>query len=117
MLVNKWFTLSKYKQVFVIIILSLFVSPVQAQQQNLDANYVLNEMSSDQQVGFISGIISGLSFARWLKDDKEMEGMRCIQAWWEKPGMWNEIDTFFAKHPTRQPAPLVYILVRDECGE
>ncbi len=119
MLVNKWFTLSKYKQVFVIIISSLFVSPVQAQQQNFNAGFVLNGMTSDQQVSYIAGIIEGLAFARWLKDEKEMEGMRCVYNWYYENSLekWEQIEAFFGEHPDRKPGPLIYILVRSECGE
>jgi len=119
MLVNKWFKLSKYKQVFVIIISGLFVSPVQAQQQNFDAGFVLNEMTSDQQVSYIAGIIEGLAFSRWLKDGKIMDGMNCIYDWYYENSLekWKQIEAFFGEHPARQPGPLVYILVRAECGE
>lgn len=96
---------------------ALLVSPAEAQQQNFDANYVLNDMTSDQQVSYISGVVHALAFARWLKDDKQTEGMDCVHAWWSGAEMWDEIDAFFGRHLDRQPVPLVYILVRAECGE
>lgn len=119
MLNNKWLKLSKLKQVSIIIFGSLFASPAEAQQQNFDAGFVLNGMTSDQQVSYIAGVIEGLAFARWLKDDRAMEGMRCIYNWAyeDTSKKWDQIEAFFAKHPERKAGPLVYILIKAECGE
>lgn len=118
MSITKWFTLSKYKQVTAIILLSLFGVDKDASAKNLDAGFVVNEMTSDQQVSYVTGIVDGLAYARWRNGNKDSEGLRCITSWLGgETDRWPLIDAFFAKHPTRQPAALLYILVSKECGE
>ncbi|MFT6658547.1 hypothetical protein [Maritalea sp.] len=113
-----WFKLSKYKQITAIILLSLLGVTKEAASKNLDAGFVLNKMTSDQQVSYVTGIVDGLAYARWRNGNKDGEGLRCITGWLGgKTDRWPLIDAFFAKHPTRQPAALLYILVSKECGE
>ncbi len=75
-------------------------------------------MTSDQQVSYIAGIIEGLAYARWLKDGKNSTGMKCILNWHyaKDSKSWTQIEAFFSRHPTRQAAPLLYILTGKECG-
>lgn len=84
--------------------------------QNLDANYVLNKMNADEQVGFIAGVVEGLAFSRWQRDRPDETGLECIYRWHGKKDKWNDIEQWFARHPTRQVGPLLYILIKKDCG-
>lgn len=47
--------LSKNKKIWIIILLMNIAATQQAQAKNLDAGFVLNGMTSDQQVSYVEG--------------------------------------------------------------
>ncbi len=116
--------LSKYKQIVTIILGMLMAgtSLVEAKEKtinpnHLNAGYLLNKMSSNEQVNFIAGVVEGLAFSRWLKDRPDDTGIKCIYKWAGNKKKWNQIDAFFAKHPEKAIGPLLYILIKKECGQ
>lgn len=124
MLNRKVNILSKYKQVLVIMTLVLLafygVGSAEAQNSgNLNAGFVLNEMTSDQQISYVGGTIEGLAYSRWLYGGKDNEGFRCVRDWFygADENRWPLIEAFFDRHREKQVAPLLYILVKKECGE
>ncbi len=88
----------------------------QTQAQNLDADFVLNKMTSDQQVSFVAGVVEGLAFSRWQRDKPDRTGIQCIYAWYGKKDKWPKIEQWFGRHPDKQVGPLLYILIKQDCG-
>ena len=48
----------------------------------LTADEVLNKMNTDQRVGHITGIVTGLAYARWLIERPKETGRDCIHDWY-----------------------------------
>ncbi len=83
----------------------------------LDAKAVMTKMGSDERAGFISGIVEGLAYARYLADGKNAEGMKCIQNWYFK-GETSQLSIIeaFDKFPDYAPANIIAALARKQCG-
>ena len=116
MQISKWLKLSKYQQIVVIILGMMLTNTYNVHAQNLDAGFVLNKMTSDQQVSYIAGVIEGLSFSRWQRDKPDNTGIRCIQNWYDRKEKLPDIKQWFGRHPDKQPGPLLYILIKKDCG-
>lgn len=85
----------------------------------LTADDVLNKMSSDQQHGYISGLVDGLAYARWLSNRPDKAGMQCIYGWYYngREEKWALIQQWFERHLEKPVDALLYVLIKKECGE
>lgn len=86
----------------------------------LTAQEVTEQMSAEEQSAYISGVVEGLAFARWLADDRDDTGMQCIWNWYLNPDQrarFNAQMDWFEEHPNQQVSTLMYALIREECGE
>lgn len=85
----------------------------------LSADDVLNKMTSDQQTAYVAGVVGGLAYSRFLQDRPDTNGMACINNWYYGSGTakWDLIETWFARHLDKQAEPLLYVLIKRECGE
>ncbi len=90
----------------------------QSHAENLDAGAVLNEMETKQQSAFVTGIVQGLAYARFLRDRPNEDGFRCVSGWLngDAKGNWNKILTLFERHSTKPPAVLLHVLIKKDCG-
>ena len=66
-LIKKALKLSKFKQLPVIILGVMLGSINAPQAKSLNAGSVMNDMNSDQRVGYVSGVIEGLAYSRFVK--------------------------------------------------
>ena len=89
--------------------------PVQA----LTANDVLNKMSNDERHSYLAGMVGGFAHSRYLQDKPDQSGMTCIFDWYYESGAkkWQLIETWFSRHLDKQVEPLLYVLIKKECGE
>ena len=89
------------------------------QAQNLNAGFVLEQMNVDQRVSYISGVVEGLAYARFLKDRPDEEGMSCIYNWYKDGDIeqWRQIQSWFERHQEQTVGVLLYVLIKRECGE
>ena len=90
------------------------------QAMALTAQEVMDNMSSDERFAYVSGVVEGLAFARWLADDRDPLGMQCIWDWYLKSDQrtrFNQQMDWFEQHPDQQVGTLMYALIREECGE
>lgn len=87
--------------------------------QALTADDVLNKMDSTQQHSFIAGVVGGFAYSRFLQDRPDKTGMKCIYDWYYGSGQtkWPRIETWFARHLDKPAEPLLYVLIKRECGE
>jgi len=69
MQVNKWLKLRVSKQLLLIILVGIVAHSSVAQAQNLNAGAVMSNMNSDQRVGYVSGVIEGLAYSRFVRDN------------------------------------------------
>ncbi len=90
----------------------------QAQSENLDAGFVLNKMETKEQTFYVTGIIQGLAYARFLRDRPNEEGYKCMSEWLNKgrKAHWRKILTLFERHREKPPAVLLNVLIRKDCG-
>lgn len=84
------------------------------------AGDVMTKMNADQRIGYIDGVVEGLAYGRWLRDKPDQSGMNCIYRWYfQKPvePQWNRITAWLARHPDKPVGALIYVLLKQECGE
>ncbi len=85
----------------------------------LPAEDVLTKMSLDQRHGYISGIVEGLAYARWLTHRPDDAGMQCIYNWYYGGGTekWTQVTQWLERHLDKPVDALIYVLIKKECGE
>lgn len=85
----------------------------------LTADDVLNKMSSKEQYSYLAGLVGGFAHSRYLKERPSTTGMNCIYDWYHTDikKSWSRIDTWFSRHLEKPVEPLVYVLIKKECGE
>jgi len=84
------------------------------------ADDVMNKMNDDQRGSYIAGVVEALAFSRWLSDKPEKSGMDCIHNWLYGEESESSIRSYFEwfdRHPEKPAAPLLYLLIKKECGE
>ena len=118
MLNKKSLKLSKYQQISIIILSIMFGSSVTAMAKSLNAGFVMNEMTEEQRYGYISGVIEGLAYSRFLRDKPNQDGMNCVYNWYYEGGEGNfrKLDAWLNRHPDKQVGVLLYVLIKKECG-
>lgn len=85
----------------------------------LTADDVLNKMSAEERVAYVSGIVGGLAYSRFLRDKPDETGMNCIYDWYYtgEEARHQQITQWFERHLDKPAEPLLYILIKRECGE
>ena len=83
------------------------------------AGDILENTSPQHRIGYVNGVIEGLAFARYLRDRPDTTGMKCIYNWHLKGegSNWNRIVAWLEQHPEQRVGALIYVLVKQECGE
>ena len=101
-----------------LLITGMFILPAGVAQA-LTADDVLNKMNSKEQTAYISGLIGGFAYSRFLREKPEKAGMNCIYDWFhgDNKTAWKQIDTWFSHHLDKPVEPLLYVLVKKKCGE
>jgi hypothetical protein len=84
----------------------------------LTADEVMNKMNEDQRFGYVAGVVSGLAQARWLLDKPDASGTTCINNWFFGPSSqpWPQLEEWFARHPDKPAAALLYVMIKQDCG-
>ncbi len=85
----------------------------------LTADDVLNKMNADQRFGYISGVVEGLAYSRWVADKPDDTGMTCIYDWYYQgeEARSNQVDGWLRRHLDKPVGALLYVLIKKECGE
>jgi len=100
--------------------LAMVATAQSAQAVEFNAGYVLNEMSPDESVSYIYGVLEGLSYARFLRDRPDESGMLCIYNWLGQDSdntNWLKMEAWFSRHPDKPVGVLMHVLIKQECGE
>lgn len=111
--------LSKYKQYLNIIMLCIFTSIVPSGAIAQSAGDVMNKMNADQSLGYITGVIEGLAYSRWLRDKPNGDGSKCIYDWYYEGGekVKRQMFDWFERHPNKPVGALLYVLIKKDCGD
>ena len=99
--------------------LSLFImaDAVAAEPNYSTAADLMKVMNEQQQYLYISGIMAGLSTARYVKDGNDT-GSACIDRWFhDTAGVKEKIYAAFARFGDKSPSAILYALVSKECGK
>lgn len=59
----------------------LVAMPIKAEATDLTAGVVMEKMTSEQRPSYIAGVVERLAYARYAKDGKADQGMKCIYQW------------------------------------
>jgi len=114
--INRALKLSKYKLFSAILLSMIYGNTYEAGAAELNAGYILNEMNTDQRVGFITGAVEGFAYSRFLKDKPDQSGAKCIYDWYAKPNTLDQVWQWFSRHPDKPAGPLLFVLIKKECG-
>lgn len=89
-----------------------------ARAEDFTAGTVITTMKPEDRYPFISGIVEGLAYARFVADGKtEAPGMACIYRWfYEEDGTVDNIFAAFARFPDHLPGAVVGALITRRCG-
>ncbi len=94
------------------------LNAIPANAGSLNAGFVLNEMNNDQRQSYIAGVIEGIAYSRFLKERPNETGMNCIYNWYYD-GTAKKIKlvrAWFSRHLDKPVGPLLYVLIKKECG-
>jgi len=115
----KWFKLSKYQQLYVIILGMTIGSVNITQASELNAGAVMSKMNTDQRFSYVSGVIEGLAYSRWQRDKPDETGMKCIHNWYyqDKAKRWEStIIPVFERYKDKSVGAILYVLTKKKCG-
>ena len=119
MRVNDPLKLRKYQQLLLIILVVMTGTVGSAHARDLNAGFVLNEMNADQRTGYLFGVVEGLAYARFLRDKPDQTGMNCIYDWYHGAGSDKrqaKAKALMRRHADKPVGPLLYVLMKKECG-
>ena len=112
---NTW----KSRPFAVLTVAAILMAAATAPAAGQTAGDILTKTTADHRVGYISGVVEGLAFARYLRDKPDTSGMKCIYDWYLKGGdaVWTKILAWLQRHPDKRVGVLVHVLVKRECGD
>jgi len=120
MLNNKWYKLSKYQQISIIILTMILTGTNISHAQTINAGFVMNKMNADQQVSYIAGVVEGLAYSRYLRDKPSQEGMNCVYKWYANntggAKKRQKMETWLGRYPDKPVGVLLHVLIKKDCG-
>jgi hypothetical protein len=111
--------LTSYSPFSATILAAVFSLSFARETMALTADDVLNNMSVKEQTAYVAGIVGGLAYARFLRDRPDEAGMTCIYDWYYtgEAARHQQINQWFERHLDTPVEPLLYVLIKKECGE
>ena len=88
--------------------------------QALTVTEIRKNLTPAEQIHYVTGLVEGLAFARWLADNKDSSGMACIWDWYLGEDSQKRIAqqrAMFDKHPDQHVSTLVYAMIKKKCGD
>lgn len=84
----------------------------------MNAGIIMSKMDGKERFAFVSGVVEGLAMARFMRDGKKPEGMKCIFDWFYKePATIDTVYAAFQRYPDYPPGTVVDLLAKRKCGE
>ena len=88
-----------------------------ADARQLNAGFLLNEMSADEQIGYVSGVVEGLAYSRFLRERPSESGMQCVYSWYYgEKNRWPQMKKLFERHADKPVGVLLHVLIKKQCG-
>lgn len=109
-----------YQHVFAAIFGSILLTTNPAEAEELNAGAVLTKMTDDQRASYVSGVIEGLAYSRYVRDKPSEEGMKCIYDWFysDNKARWvNTLFPAFNRYKDKPVGVILHVLTRRACGE
>lgn len=99
------------------------LSPATANDFN--AGTVMQKMDPNGRSWYVQGVIEGLAYARYQRDNQHVEGdaktvtgMKCVYDWfYEKPDTLKLVFAAFDTFPSYPPAAIISSLLKQSCPE
>lgn len=96
---------------------SLPLVPAEAQAQDMTAGVIMEKMPSNERYPFVAGIVEGLAYARYARDNKQVAGMGCIYKWfYGKQDRIQDVYQAFNRFKDHTPGAIVAAMVAKECN-
>ena len=114
-----WFNSWSALAISMVFLMTIFGSPRISHSKTINAGFLLKKMNSDQQVSYITGVVEGLAYSRYLREKPSQKGMKCIYSWYaegDRVKKWKRIDAWFSRHPDKPIGVLLYVLIKKKCG-
>ena len=105
---------------YVGLILAMIINGLQENPAHaLSGEDVLTKLDTDAQYHYVSGILQGLGYARFLQDRPDEKGLVCIQDWLIDGGVdrWEIAKQWLEHHKEKPTSVIIYAMVRQDCGE
>lgn len=85
----------------------------------MTAGVLMQNMPARERYAFAAGVVDGLAYARFQKDNKQSEGMQCIYDWFYKGTGQTmlRIEQAFENFPDYPPGSVIAVMAKKECGE
>ena len=90
----------------------------------MTAGVIMEKMKPGERFTYVSGLIEGLAYARFLKDStakgvNDQEGMDCINRWFfdGTTATMDQIENAFNKYHEHYPSVVIFALIKRKCGE
>jgi len=97
--------------------IALALPPAAQGQTTMNAGVIMEKMPPNERLPFVAGIVEGLAYARYLRDDKQVKGINCIYAWfYDKKDRIQDIYQAFNRFKEHMPGAIVATMVAKECG-
>ncbi len=81
------------------------------------AGIVMQKMDEKERFNYLAGVVEGLAYARYIKDGKKVDGMKCIYQWfYDKKGTTGKIEAAFRRFNDYLPGAVVAAMADKECG-
>lgn len=98
---------------------SMMALSMPASAQNyMTAGSLDENMSVEQKNAYLSGVVEGLAYARFLKDEKDETGMGCIYQWYyDGENTLPKILDAFDRYPDHTVGPILWSMSKQVCGE
>lgn len=85
--------------------------------QGMTAGVIMEKMPQNERYPFVAGIVEGLAYARYARDNKQVTGMGCIYKWfYGKQDRIQDVYQAFNRFKDHTPGAIVAAMVAKECN-
>ena len=105
-------------------LLSLGITHAANADTAMTAGVLMERMKPADRYIYVSGMIEGLAYARFLRDSatngsKDERGMKCIYDWFYEGGdtAQDSIEAAFRLYADYSPSVVAWAMIKKECGE
>jgi hypothetical protein len=97
--------------------LPFMLAPMSAGATDFTAGIVMEKMNEKERYTYLAGVVEGLAYARYAKDGKKTDGMKCIYDWfYDSKGTVAKIESAFQRFNDYLPGAVLAAMVEKECG-